>query len=89
VAYQPNLTEFARYQLDHLPLAVVDSLLDCTNEIAEDPYRDPHLRVTLVVPLYRTFPDAYVCGLWAIAYTVIDDLDLVVIDAIGQTFYRL
>ncbi|HLQ22018.1 MAG TPA: hypothetical protein VK132_02370 [Gemmatimonadales bacterium] len=49
---------------------MVDTLLDCINEIADDPFRDPHLRVTLVVPLYRVFPDAYVCGDWAIAYQV-------------------
>jgi hypothetical protein len=66
VAYHPRLRSFARYQLDHLPLSVVDTLLDCLNEICEDPYRDPHLRVTLVFPFYRIFPDAYVCGLWAI-----------------------
>jgi hypothetical protein len=88
VAYQPKIGDFATYQLDHLPRAVVDTLLDCINEIAEDPYHDSHLRVTLVVPLYRIFPDAYVCGLWAIAYTVIEEGDAVVIEAVGQTFYR-
>lgn len=51
----------------------MDTLLDCLNEISQDPYRDPHLRVTLVVPLYRTFREAYLCGLWAIAYTVLED----------------
>jgi hypothetical protein len=87
VGYQPKLGDFARYQLDQLPLAVIDTLLDCINEIGDDPYRDPHLRVTLVVPLYRTFPGAYLCGLWAIAYTVVEELDAVVIEAFGDTFY--
>ncbi len=70
MAFHPRLTDFARHQLDGLSLPVVDTLLDCINEIADDPFRDPHLRVTLVVPLYRVFPDAYVCGDWAIAYQV-------------------
>ena len=87
MAYQPKLNRFARAQLDHLSLSVVDTLLDCLNEIAADPYRDPHLRVTLVVPLYRIFPNAYLCGLWAIAYTVIEDLNELVIEAFGDTFY--
>ncbi len=43
MAYQLRLTDFARYQLDQLSLPVVDTLLDCANEIAADPYRDPHL----------------------------------------------
>jgi len=87
VAYQPRVIDFARHQLDLLPLPVVETLLDCINEICEDPYRDPHLRVTLVVPLYRIFPDAYLCGLWAIAYTVIDELNAVIIEAFGDIFY--
>jgi hypothetical protein len=87
VAYQPRLTEFARHQLNGLPLAVVDTLLDCINEIGADPYRDPQLRVTLVIPLYRTFPDAYVCGDWAIAYQV-EAPHTVLIEAVGQSFYR-
>jgi hypothetical protein len=87
VAYQPKLDDFARYQFDHLPLALVDTLLDCINEIAADPYRDPHLRVTLVIPLYRLFPNAYLCGDWAVAYEVAEP-DIVAIHAVGQTFYR-
>ena len=47
MAYQPKLHSFARHQLDQLPLSVVDTILDCLNEIAQDPYRDPHLRVHL------------------------------------------
>jgi hypothetical protein len=66
---------------------VLDTLLDCVNEIAADPHRDPHLRVTLVIPLYRTFPNAYVCGRWAIAYQV-EEPDEFVIEAIGTSFYR-
>jgi hypothetical protein len=87
VAYQPRLADLARYQLDRLPLSIVDTLLDCLNEISDDPYRDPHLRVTLVVPLYRIFPDAYLCGLWAIAYTVVEELNSIVIEAFGDMFY--
>ncbi len=87
MAYHLRLIDFARYQLDRLPLAVVDTLLDCLNEIAADPYRDPHLRVTLTIPLYRIFPDAYLCGDWALAYQV-EDPDTVVIEAVGQIFYR-
>ena len=89
MAYQPSLADFARYQLDQLPPAVVDTLLDCIQDIAADPYSEPHLRVTLVIPLYRIFPDAYVCGLWAVAYTVVEGLDAVVIEAVGQTFLSL
>ena len=63
MAYQPKIGDFARHQLDQLPLTVVDTLLDCINEISEDPYRDPHLRVTLLITLYRTFRGAYLCGL--------------------------
>ncbi len=87
MAYRPSLNRFARAQLDRLPLSIVDTLLDCINEISEDPYRDLHLRVTLVVPLYRIFPGAYLCGLWAIAYTMVDELDAIVIEAFGDTFY--
>jgi hypothetical protein len=86
VAFRPSLTDFARYQLDHLPLSVVDTLLDCINELSADPYRDPHLRVTLVVPLQRTFPDAYLCGLWAIAYQIRGQ-DEIIIEAFGDAFY--
>jgi hypothetical protein len=70
-----------------LPAAVVDTLLDCINEISDDPFRDPRHRVTLVIPLYRTYPDAYVCGDWAIAYQV-EDPSTVLIEAVGQYFYR-
>ena len=87
MAYLPKLGDFARYQLDHLPLAVVDTLLDCINEIAEDPYRDPNLRVTLVVPLYRIFPGAYLCGLWAIAYSILEESNEIVVEAFGDSFY--
>ena len=87
MAYQPKLSNFARYQLNHLPLSVVDTLLDCLNEIAQDPYRDPHLRVTLVVPLYRIFPGAYLCGPWAIAYRVLEDAGEIAVEAFGNTFY--
>ena len=87
MAFRPNLSRFARQQLDPLPLTVVDSLLDCVNELSADPYRDPHLRVTLVVPLYRTHPDSYLCGSWAIAYQVRPD-DEILIEAVGQLFYR-
>jgi hypothetical protein len=88
VSYPLHLNEFARHQLLTLPGAAVDALLDCFNEIGDDPHRDPHLRVTLVVPLYRIFPDAYLCGLWAIAYMIVEDLHVVVVEAVGQTFYR-
>jgi hypothetical protein len=43
--------------------------------------------VTLVVPLYRIFPRAYLCGLWAIAYTVLEDAGEVFVQAFGNTFY--
>jgi len=87
VAYQPRLSNFARYQLHQLPLPVVDTLLDCINEICEDPYRGPHLRVTLVVPLYRIFPGAWLCGLWAIAYTALENAGEIAIEAFGDLFY--
>lgn len=86
MSYRLHLNEFARHQLLTLPEAVVDTLLDCLNEISTDPYRDPHLRVTLVIPLYRIFPDAYLCGLWAIAYTV-EEPDATFIEAFGDMFY--
>jgi hypothetical protein len=87
VAYQPKLHSFARHQLDQLPRSIVDTLLDCLNEIAANPYRDPHLRVTLVVPLYRIFPGAYLCGLWAIAYIILEDAGEIFVQAFGNTFY--
>jgi hypothetical protein len=87
VTYQPKLSNFARHQLNQLPPPVVETLLDCINEICADPYRDPHLRVTLVVPLYRIFPGAYLCGLWAIAHRVLDNAGEVAVEAFGDTFY--
>ena len=87
MAYQPKISNFARHQLNQLPTPVVDTLLDCLNEVCEDPYRDPHLRVTLVIPLYRTFPGAYLCGLWAIAYRVVEDAGEIAVEAFGDTFY--
>jgi hypothetical protein len=87
VAYQPKVGDFARYQLDQFPLPVVDTLLDCINELCDDPYRDLHFRVALVIPFYRIFPTAYLYGLWAIAYTVLDALDTVIIEAFRDTFY--
>ncbi len=88
MSYQLRLNEFARHQLLSLPQGLLDTLLACFREISDDPYRDPHLRVTLVIPLYRIFPDAYLCGLWAIAYLVVEEAGAVVIEAVGQTFYR-
>jgi hypothetical protein len=87
VAYQPKLSNFARHQLNQLPTSIVDTLLDCINEICEDPYRDPHVRVTRVVPHYRIFPGAYLYGLRAIAYTVLEDAGEVAVEAFGDTFY--
>ena len=85
MAFRSRLTDFARYQLDGLPLPVVDTLLDCINELTADPYRDTPLRVTLVVPLYHIFPDPYLCGDWAIAYKV-EPPDALLIEAVGQSF---
>ncbi len=85
--YRPRLTDYARHQLTTLSSLVVDTLLDCINELSDDPLRDPQHRVTLVIPLYRIFPDAYVCGDWAIAYQV-EDPDELLIEAFGQLFYR-
>ena len=87
MSYRLRLTDFARHQLLALPSAVLDTLLDCINELTADPYRDPQLHVTLVVPLYRIFPDAYLCGDWAIAYQV-EEPNAVVIEAVGQSFYH-
>ncbi len=68
-------------------MTVVDTLLDCINEISDDPFRDPQHWVTLAIPLYPIFPNAYVCGEWAIAYQV-EEPDEVLIEAFGQFFYR-
>jgi hypothetical protein len=86
VRYRARLTDFARHQLTTLPGAVVDTLLDCINELSDDPFRDPNLRVTLVVPLYRIFFDAYLCGIWALAYRV-EESGEILIEAFGQAFY--
>jgi len=43
--------------------------------------------VTLVVPLYRIFPGAYLCGLWAIAYTILEESNEIVVEAFGDSFY--
>ena len=87
MAFRSNLTRLARQQLDALALAVVDTILDCVNELSKDPYREPELRVTLVVPFYRTYPNAYLCGTWAIASRVRHG-DELLIEAIGQLCYR-
>jgi hypothetical protein len=42
--------------------------------------------VTLVVPLYRIFRGAYLCGLWAIAYTI-EEPSTVIVQAFGDMFY--
>jgi hypothetical protein len=86
VSYRLRLNEFARHQLLTLPVAVVDTLLDRLNELGVDPHREPQLRVTLVVPLYRIFPNAYLCGPWAIAYTVEEPGDCFV-EAFGDMYY--
>jgi hypothetical protein len=67
--------------------ATLDTILDCLNEIQADPYREPHLRVTLVIPLYRAYPGAYLCGSWAIAYEVRGE-DEVLVEDLGEYFYR-
>ena len=72
--------------MDRLPLPVVDTIIDCMNELSADPYRDSRLRLTLVVPLYRTSPGAYLCGTWAIVYQVRAD-QILVIEAISDLFY--
>jgi hypothetical protein len=86
VRYRLQLSDFARHQLTSLPSALVDTLLDCLNELCEDPFRDPHLRVTLIVPMYRIFPDPYLCGTWAIAYRVRGQ-DEILVEAFGDMFY--
>ena len=50
-------------------------------------YRDPHLRVTLVLPLQRIYRDAYLCGNWAIAYDVRANQQIVVA-VISDSYYR-
>lgn len=87
MSYRLQVTDLARHQLLALPGPILDTLLDCLNELVADPYGEPLLRVSLVVPLYRSFPNAYLCGDWAIAYQI-EEPDTVVVDAIGQTFYR-
>ena len=80
------LSDQARHQLSQLSSATLDTSLDCLNEIQANPYRDPQLRVTLVIPLYRIYPDTYVCGTWAIAYQV-RGRDEIPIEAVGEFFY--
>ncbi len=87
MAFHLNLSEYARHQLSQLPPATLDTILDCLNEIQADPSRDPHLRVVLVIPLYRVYRDAYLCGNWAIAYDVQADQQIMVA-VISDTFYR-
>jgi hypothetical protein len=87
VGYQTVLSEQARHQLSRLSGATLDTILDCLIEIRADPYRDLHLRVTLVIPLYRTYPDSYLCGNWAIAVQVRFNHEILV-EAIGNLFYR-
>jgi hypothetical protein len=86
VAFRVILSTQARYQLSQLSRPILDTILDCLNEIQADPYRDPDLRVTLVIPLYRIYPDAYLCGNWAIAYGIRGQ-DEVLVEAIGNHFY--
>ncbi len=87
MGFRVILSDQARHQLSHLSGATLDTILDCLNEIQADPYRDLHLRVTLVIPLYRTYPDSYLCGNWAIAVQVRPN-DEILVEAIGQLFYR-
>jgi myosin-crossreactive antigen len=87
VDYRIVLGDQARHQLSHLTGATLDTILDCLLEMQEDPYRDLHLRVTVVIPLYRTYPDSYLCGSWAIAYQVRPNREIFV-EGISQYFYR-
>jgi hypothetical protein len=86
VAFRVILSDQARHRLSQLTRPILDTILDCLNEIQADPYRDPDLRVTLVIPLYRIYPAAYLCGNWAIAYEVRRQ-DQVLIEEIGNHFY--
>ncbi|HLH26092.1 MAG TPA: hypothetical protein VK066_26545 [Chloroflexota bacterium] len=87
MAFRIALSEYAKHQLSQLPPATLDTILDCLNEIQEDPYRDPHLRVVLVLPLQRVFRDAYLCGAWAIAYDILPD-QRILVAVISDVFYR-
>jgi len=86
VAFRVILSDRARHRLSQLTRPILDTILDCLNEIQDDPYRDPDLRVTLVIPLYRIYPDAYLCGNWAIAYRVRGQGEILV-EEIGTHFY--
>ena len=85
MAFQLVLSDYARHLLSRLSPAILDTILDCLNEIQDDPYRDPHLWVTLVLPLQRIYRDAYLCGNWAVAYDVRANQQIVV--AIISDFY--
>jgi mRNA-degrading endonuclease RelE of RelBE toxin-antitoxin system len=87
VAFHLVLSDYARHQLSQLRPTILDTILDCLNEIQDDPYRDPHLRVTLVLPLQRIYRDAYLCGDWAIAYDVRANQQIVVA-VISDSLYR-
>ena len=86
MAYRIVLSDQARHQLNLLSGATLDTILDCLNEIQNDPYRELHLRVTLVIPLYRTYPGSYLCGNWAIAFRVRGQ-DEILIQMISNLFY--
>ena len=87
MAFRLVLSDLARQQLSQLSPATLDTILDCLNEIQDDPYRDPHLRVVLVFPLQSLYRDAYLCGNWAIAYDVHPNQEIVVA-LISDLFYR-
>jgi mRNA-degrading endonuclease RelE of RelBE toxin-antitoxin system len=86
VAFQANLSERARWELDHLGPEAASQILDCIDALTRNPYRDIDQRVTLVMPLDRVYRDAYRCGDRAIGYDFQDE-DTLLIQAIGNLYY--
>jgi hypothetical protein len=85
VLFELRLSEWAQQALNRLSPAALDAVLDCLNDLRRNPYRDMEHRVTLVLPLVRTYRHAYACGDLAIAYHLRTP-DEIYVDAIGRQY---
>lgn len=86
MGFRVILSAQAQHQIGQVSYPTLDTLQDCLDEIQADPFREQALRVRLVTPHDRTYPDVYLCAIWAIAYSVRGED--VVVEAIGPFDFR-
>ncbi len=81
--FEAVYSDRARWILDHVDAVTYETLRACVLALERTPFPPPSLRAPLVIPGQRTYPDAYRCRTWLIAFHVEDDA-FIVIDDVGR-----